>query len=256
MGSLFSLFVMKTFSRSAWVVAFVCVASTSASACKPRPNKATPASAPSAQSSAYSASEQSSASTGPKKLVQDGIPTNMPKEIADQLVFRVLVGPQLLIQPDKGVGPIRFGATAETVERLIEAKPTEVVQANGLTVLRYQSHAIEFTLQDGAVVKMHIHGNEREYVEGAGLTVANSYGIFNGAFANGSKLGMYPNYANQGEPKRIEKVEPGRFPTVEKHYYENMLLEYDKLQNGNVVLAGIVLAKPGWSEPGAAAPSP
>lgn len=250
-------FVMKTFSRSAWVLLLVLGASTSASGCKERPNKTTPTSASTAQSSEPgSTSGQNVASSGPQKLVQDGIPTSMPKEIAEQLVFRVLVGPQLLIQPDKGIGPIRFGATAETIERLIEAKPTEVVQANGLTVLRYQSHALDFTLQDGALVKIYIHGNEREYVQGKGLTVANSYGIFNGAFANGSKLGMYPNYAKQGEPKRVEKVEPGRFQTVEKHYYDNMVLEYDKLENGNVVLAGVVLTKPGWSEPAGAAPSP
>jgi hypothetical protein len=173
----------------------------------------------------------------------------MPKEVADQLVFRVLVGPPLLIQPGKGLGPIRFGASAETIARLMESKPTEVVESNGLTVLRYQSHAVEFTLQGGVVVKMYVLGNEREYTKGKGLGVENVYGIFNGAFANGGKLGMYPTYTKQGEPIRVEQVEPGRFPTVEKHYYENMVLEYDKLQNGNVVLAGVILTKPGWSEP-------
>ena len=173
----------------------------------------------------------------------------MPKEVADQLVFRVLVGPQLLIQPGKGLGPIRFGATQATIERLMDGKPTEVVQSNNLTVLRYQAHATEFTLQDGAVVKMYVHGNEREFVPGKGPSVENVYGIFNGAFSNGGKLGMYENYTKQGTPKQVEQVQPGRFPTVERHHYDNLILEYDKLKNGNVVLAGVILTKPGWTEP-------
>ncbi len=222
-----------------------CAATVSTAGCKPRVKKLTAATdAPASHTAQTNAP------------AQVGIPKYMPKEVADQLVFRVLVGPQLLIQPNKGLGPIRFGATAETIERLMESKPTEVVQAGGLTVLRYQSHAVEFSLQDGALVKAYVHGNEREYTQGKGPGVEHVYGIFNGAFANGGKLGMYPAYSKQSEPKRVENVEPGRFPTVERHYYENMVLEYDKLQNGNVVLAGVILTKPGWSEPNAANKAP
>lgn len=209
-----------------------------ASGCKPRPTKPS-STTPLAQGSSGAISSPSAELSRPKHI---------PKDVADQLVFRVLVGPQLLIQPGKGLGPVRFGATKETIERLMESKPTEVVNTNALTVLRYQSHAVEFTLQDGAVVKMHVHGNEREYTPGKGKGVENVYGIFNGAFANGGKLGMYSEYAKQGEPKRTETVVPGRYPTVEKHFYDDMVLEYDKLDNGNIVLAGVVLTKPGWSE--------
>jgi hypothetical protein len=230
---------MKTFSWLSVAVVSSSVVCFSTVGCKPRAKKA-------AATTEAAASPPPAQSAAPAPT---GIPKHMPKEVAESLMFRVLVGPQLLIQPGKGIGPIRFGATAETVERLMESKPTEVVQTNGLTVMRYQSHAVEFTLQDGVVVKVYIHGNEREYTQGGGHSVANVYGIFNGAFANGGKLGMYSQYANQGEPKRIEKVEPGRFSTVERHHYESMVLEYDRLANGNVVLAGVILMKPGWREP-------
>jgi hypothetical protein len=227
---------MKSFSWFSCALLAAAVASAPAVGCKPRPKKG-------------SATAEPSSAGASSVHIETGIPKHMPKELAEKLMFRVLVGPQLMIQPNKGLGPVRFGATAETVERLMEAKPTEVVQVNGLSVLKYQSHAAEFTLQDGAVVKVQLHGNEREYHQGKGSGVENVYGIFNGAFANGSKLGMYSQYVGQGEPKRVEQVEQGRFPTVERHYYENMVLEYDKLKNGNVVLAGVILTKPGWSEP-------
>ena len=239
---------MKSFSWFSFAVLAASVVSVPNLSCKPRAKKG---------AATADSTEPAPSSTAQSTLrIETGIPKHMPKEIAENLMFRVLVGPQLLIQPNKGLGPIRFGATAATVERLIDAKPTEIVEVNGLSVMKYQSHAAEFTLQDGTVVKMQIHGNEREYHPGKGLGVENAYGIFNGAFSNGGKLGMYSKYAGQGEPKRVEKVAPGRFPTVEKHYYENMVLEYDQLQNGNVVLAGVILTKPGWSEPSASDKAP
>lgn len=163
--------------------------------------------------------------------------------VEDQL-FRVPVGPAVTILPGEGIGPIRFGAKLATIQRLMEADCTEVVQRDGLQWCRYQGHAVEFGLQDNALVVIHIHGTEREFTAGKGLGVDNTYGVFNGKFANQAQLGMYPKYAAQGEPTRVEEVTPGRYPTVEKHYYDDMVLEFDKLRNGNTVLGGVLLTKP------------
>ncbi len=172
-------------------------------------------------------------------------------------VFRVPLGPAFTILPGEGIGPIRFGAKLATIQRLMEAECTEVVQRDGLQWCRYQAHAVEFGLEDGALVTIHIHGTEREFVAGKGLSVENNYGIFHGKFANQAQLGMYRQYAAQGEPSRIEEVTPGRYPTVEKHYYDDMVLEFDKLRNGNTVLGGVLLTKPtGKAKPKSKKPRP
>lgn len=182
-----------------------------------------------------------SASTNPGDSSAPKVLAALPK---DEQLFRVPVGPTLTILPGEGLGPIRFGANLNTVQRLMEANCTELTEKGDTQTCRYQPNAVDFVLRDNSLVEIHIHGMEREFMPGKGLEVENIYGIFRGAFVNKAQLGMYPQYASQGEPLRVEKVEPGRFPTVEKHYHDNMVLEYDKLRNGNVVLGGVVLTKP------------
>lgn len=167
-----------------------------------------------------------------------------PSVVKEETVFRVPVGPALLISPGEGVGPVRFGAKLSTIQRLMEADCTELTEDKGIQWCRYQPHAVDFGLENDKLVTIHVHGSEREFTPGRGLGVDNSYGVFRGAFLNKAQLGMYPKFVDQGKPLRVQKVEPGRFPTVEKHYYENMVLEYDRLKNGNVVLGGVVLTKP------------
>lgn len=171
-------------------------------------------------------------------------PSAAPSFVKEEALFRVPVGPALLIMPGEGVGPIRFGAKLTTVQRLMESDCTELTESGRVHWCRYQANAVDFGLEEDKLVAIHIHGAEREFIPGKGLGVDNSYGVFRGTFANKAQLGMYEQYASQGKPLRVEKVKPGRFPTVEKHHYENMVLEYDKLQNGNVVLGGVVLTKP------------
>jgi hypothetical protein len=171
-------------------------------------------------------------------------PSVAPTFAKDDKLFRVPVGPGLLIMPGEGVGPIRFTAKLSTVQRLMESDCTEVTERDNLKWCRYQANAIDFGFKEDKLVEIHIHGAEREFIPGKGLGIDNGYGIFRGTFENRAQLGMYPQFVDQGKPRRIEKVAPGRFQTVEKHHYENMVLEYDKLQNGNIVLGGVVLTKP------------
>lgn len=156
-------------------------------------------------------------------------------------LFHIPVGPRLGIIPGKGLGPVRFGATADTVERLLEVK----CSVKTATECRILSHAVDFTFKDGLVEEMRVHGEERRFND----DTQDTYGIFNGRFLKGASLGMYIQFVQEslGEPKRVEKFEtppPGRFPTVERHYYDDMVLEYDRLKNGNVVLAGVILTRP------------
>lgn len=171
-------------------------------------------------------------------------PSGEPRSVSVPEVYRVPVGPPLTILPGKGLGPVRFGATLQTIERLMEAPCTEKTETDAGIACRYQPHAVDFWLEDGLLTRIHVHGVEREFVPGKGLEVANTYGVFNGGFVDGFKLGMYPKFSRLGEPSSKEEATPGRFPTVEKHHFENMILEYDKLKNGNIVLGGVVLTKP------------
>lgn len=183
-------------------------------------------------------------SGSPTKATSSAASTQVePRSASAPGVYRIPVGPPLAILPGEGVGPIRFGATLKTIERLMEEPCTEKIEDGSTLHCRYQAHAVDFKLQDGVLNQIHVHGPEREFHPGKGLEVENVYGIFNGGFANGFRLGMYPKFANMGEPLRKETVPPGRFPTVEKHYYEGVVLELDKLQNGNVVFGGAVITK-------------
>lgn len=162
-------------------------------------------------------------------------------------VFSIPVGPKLGVFPGQGVGPVRFGATLQTVERLMEAPCTEKTE----TLCRYAAHAVDFHFKEGAVVKIQIFGEERPFGSGA----EHNYGIFNGQFPQGAALGMYSHIVTGilGEPQRSEKVTGGA--TVERHYYPNFVLEYDRLKNGNVTLASIILEKATGAQPGAGQPA-
>lgn len=164
--------------------------------------------------------------------------------------FQIPVGPLLGIFPGKGIGAIRFGASPETVERLMEAKCNEKTE----TSCRYSAHAVEFRFDGGVVSEIRVHGDERPFGDDASVT----YGVFNGRFPQGAALGMYPQFVIEalGEPKRKEAVSDGKSATVERHYYEDMLLEYDKLANGNVVLAGVILTRPSGAAAGKPATAP
>jgi hypothetical protein len=135
------------------------------------------------------------------------------------------------------VGPIRIGATVATVERHMEA-PCEVKTEE---VCRYIGRAVEFKLKDGVVQTVHVHRHERPAGKDAqGET--RTYGIFNGGLFPDLMLGMLPWAIQEhlGEPKRVEKVaQKNPHATEELHHYEGMVLEYDRLANGNLVLGGV-----------------
>ena len=106
-------------------------------------------------------------------------------------------------------------------------------------VCRYVNQAIEFYFTDGVTTEIRIHRKDRP-VEGL---EGQTYGPFNGGLRRDVKFGMYRDVAvaSMGKPERIESVEGSPYGTIERHYYPDIVLEYDKLDNGNVVLGGMVL---------------
>jgi len=167
-----------------------------------------------------------------------GTAARKPKPI----VFNVPVGPAFAVEPGVGIGPIRFGATVATIERLMDVPCPEKSE----TYCRYPIHAVEFELEDGVLSKIHIQGHERlAKNDGSGFV----FGIFNGKLLNGVELGMYREYVESvmGPAPEGHEVGPGPtdrgFNLVYVAEYPGVRLEYDKLKNGNVVLAGIVLTK-------------
>ncbi|MBM4361248.1 MAG: hypothetical protein FJ104_01115 [Deltaproteobacteria bacterium] len=147
-------------------------------------------------------------------------------------------GPRLGISPGESFGPIHFGATLETVERLMES-PCE---QRSESLCRYIARAVEFHLKDGSVDEMRAYRADRRVEAGGGL-----YGVFNGRFRNGAAFNMHQGAVVElfGKPARVEvPKEPGVGGTVEIHHYSGLRLEYDRLANGNVVLGAATIVRP------------
>ncbi len=155
--------------------------------------------------------------------------------------YQVPIGPRLAILAGQGIGPIRFGATVATIERLMEA-PCEVKTPDKC---RYIMQAVEFDLKDGAVDRIVIHRHERPAGPDA-QGKPQSYGFFNGGIPPYLGFGMLQSaiMKDLGPPTSVEKVTtPNDFDTVERDTYPGMALEYDRYTNGSVILGGVVLTK-------------
>jgi len=150
-------------------------------------------------------------------------------------------GPMLAVFPGHGVGAIRFGATVATIERLMEL-PCEVKTE---TVCRYPARGIEFGLVGGAVDTISIHRAGRPAGKNA-KGEALEYGFFRGAIPPDLRLGMLPKAIQEylKQPERVETVpQPNPTNTVERHYYPGLVVEYDRHDNGNLILGGIQVVK-------------
>ncbi len=158
--------------------------------------------------------------------------------------WHIPVGISLPILPGQGVGPIRFGATVETIERLMQQPCDEKRQdAPSRLACRYSAHAIEFFLENGALQRVRIHRLGRPFFK----EPTPDFGIYNGRFESGVSLGMLQPAVQEllGKPRRVRSVqEPGLFNTVELHEYKDFVLEYDRSQSGQIVLGGIELSAP------------
>lgn len=206
-------------------------------ACQDKPEPAPAEAAPAPPTSVRERPLPPIASTLPSWPVPSGIP--------------------LPILRGQGVGPIRFGAHLDTIERLMgDACDQKIPRAGAASaaastggapgaaaadlLCRYHSRAVEFELERGELVRIHVHRPARPFDAERG------FGIFNGRFPEGAALGMFSFAVEEtlGKPTRIEaKDGSDPYRTVELRHYPGMVLEYDRLPNKNVVLGGVVLTK-------------
>ena len=154
--------------------------------------------------------------------------------------WHIPVGPSLAILPGQGLGPIRFGAHLDTIERLIGEPCEEKREEEGRTLCRYSAQAIEFTLVGGAVTEMRAHRLGRLFKPGSTA----DFGIFNGRFESGVAFGMLPGAVQEllGKPKASHPVEGENLHhTVEVYEYDGATLEFDRISPESVVLGGVIL---------------
>ena len=133
-------------------------------------------------------------------------------------------GPMMAIVPGKGIGPIRFGATFKTVVRLMEKECTERSE----TICAYPDRGVVLGFSAGVVSTIDVYrgGRLRPDAKAQGAV----FGIFNGAIPPDIMLGMVPEAVQEGlgVPERVEKLdEPSTTLTVERHYYDGAILDYD-----------------------------
>ncbi|HET9959112.1 MAG TPA: hypothetical protein VFQ61_31695 [Polyangiaceae bacterium] len=166
------------------------------------------------------------------------------------------MGPRLALLPGQGVGAIRIGATVPTIERLLGMACELKTESS----CRYIDLALEFTLENGATTAIRAYRPGRPAGKNA-AGLESEYGYFNGAIPPDLMFGMLPQAIQEhlGQPQRVERRDVvGPADAVETHYYDGIVLEYDRIANGNLVLgsAQVVKGSGAPSDPGAAKPKP
>jgi hypothetical protein len=147
---------------------------------------------------------------------------------------RVPVGPRQIVLPGHGITAIRFGATVETIERHMKA-PCDVKTE---TRCLYVKQAIDFTLEKGALARAKVHLRDRlvpGYPERA-------FGTFYGGMQPDILLGLHRHIVHEelGKPESSEEVGSGeKLGLVARDFYPGVILEFDKIDNGNIVLAAM-----------------
>jgi hypothetical protein len=157
--------------------------------------------------------------------------------------WHIPVGPKLAIVPGQGLGPIRFGANLDTIERLIGEPCEEKREEAGRVVCRYSAQAVEFVLADNGVVEFRAHRLGRLFKPNSKV----DFGIFNGGFESGVAFGMLPAAVQEllGKPKATRPVEGENLHhTVEVFEYDGFRLEFDRISPESVVLGGVILTGP------------
>lgn len=166
------------------------------------------------------------------------IPGQGPKRIE---LTAPRMGVPLPILPGQGVGPIRFGATKSTIERLMAAPCDDATE----TLCRYVGRAVDFKLDGGALTEIKISRKGREAKKTPDGSIV-EYGFFNGSILPDLYFGMQPSALQEhlGAPQKIEKIAPlGADGFAERHIYDGITLEYDLWSNDKLVLGAAILTK-------------
>jgi hypothetical protein len=182
---------------------------------------------PSPESAAPSAAAAPNASAPPSSTLVPG-----PR------VWVMATGPKLEILPGAGVGPIRIGATVATIERLMDLPCQQKTE----TMCGYSGRGVEFYLKDGVTVEIRAYRPVRPK-----LPAGTTYGVFNGAMRNGVAFDMLLPAVREllGPPLKVTPVtDGGEAHTVEVDDYKGMRIEFDRKDNGYIVVGMIDISRP------------
>jgi len=163
-------------------------------------------------------------------------------------------GPALAVIPGQGLGPIRIGANLATIERLM-ALPCDVKTEE---MCRYIGRGVDFHFVGGVTERIHVQRAGRPAGKDASGE-EREFGFFNGVILPDLRLGMIPAAIQEhlGKPQKLEvRVPSGVANNAELHEYDGMHLEYDRIENGNLILAGIWLYKSATAIPEPSARKP
>lgn len=150
-------------------------------------------------------------------------------------------GASLPILPGQGIGPIRIGASKETIERLMGAPCDDATE----TLCRYVGRAVDFKLEGGFTKEIRVSRKGREAKRSPDGSIV-EYGFFNGAFLPDYYFGMTPQAMQEvlDKPARVEQISPmGPDGFSERHHHDGVVLEYDRWSNGNLVLGAATITK-------------
>jgi hypothetical protein len=104
---------------------------------------------------------------------------------------------------------------------------------------RYVARGVEFSLKDGVVSRIHIHRRGR-----ATLPEPRTFGIFNGTTPDGLAFFMLPTAVEEflGKPLSTEPAPaPNPWTMVSVARYKGIDIEFDRIENGKVVVGGMIL---------------
>lgn len=175
-------------------------------------------------------------------------PSAKPRRPGYPLGSTTTIGYPLEILPGKGLGPIRFGAKAETVERHM-TRPCDIRTE---TRCLYINQAVDFTLKDGVVSGIYVVRRDRPAPPKADGS-ARYFGTFLGGMSGGFALGLHRHVVDQElrAPDRVEELKtPDENGTVARYYFDGLVLDFDELENGSTVVgAARILPSPTGTNP-------
>ncbi|MCH2110089.1 MAG: hypothetical protein MK135_12240 [Polyangiaceae bacterium] len=140
------------------------------------------------------------------------------------------------MMPGQGMSAIRFGATPETVRRHMGTDCDQKSENHCL----YIDKAVEFFFEEGTLNKILIH--RRNHRVPNTKAPIRKFGLFYGYIPPDIRPGLHRKVVLEefGAPTRVEKLsQPTADGTIEKHYYDGIILSYDRLGNGNIVLSAL-----------------
>lgn len=196
--------------------------------CRSKPKQDPPAPAKE-QASAQSEAPSAPAASSPKPLERARPP----------------IGPDLIVYPGKGVGPVRFGAYPATITRLLGAPCDYQTETRCV----HFDRALDLTLEGGVLAKIRVEGPDHVPLglsaQELGTNAGRTYGTFRGLLEPKIVFGLHKHIVEEefGKPKSEETLEPkGATGLVARAHYDHLVLEYERIENGNTILTAFELS--------------